>query len=58
MKKCTVIDNASGEILNEHFNIDELEDIQRKKDIINKKKSDDEFKIFIDENLGNFYFIL
>lgn len=57
MKKCTVIDNASGEILNEHFNIDELEDIQRKKDIINKKKSDDEFKIFIDENLGNFYFL-
>lgn len=57
MKKCTVIDNDSGEILNEQFNIDELEDIQRKKDIINKKKSDDEFKIFIDENLGNFYFL-
>lgn len=47
----------TGEILDEVVIINDLEDIQKQKDILDKRKSNEEFKVFIDENLGNFYFL-
>ena len=57
MKHCTLIDNETGEMIDENFRIDELEDQERKRKMTEKRKSNDEFKVFIDENLGNFYFL-
>ena len=56
-RECYIVEKSTGEIINEDFIIDETEDIQKKNEILNKRKSDDEFKIFIDQNLGNFYFL-
>lgn len=56
MKKCTVIDNDTGEILNENFNIDELVDINRKRKIAIKNKEYIEFKKIESEYFGEFVF--
>lgn len=56
MKKCTLIDNDTGEILNEHFNIDEMEDVKRKRKMVIKGKNYGEFKQVESEYLGEFVF--
>ena len=56
-RECYIVEKETGEILDENFKIDETEDIQKKNEILNKKKSDNEFKMFVDKNLGNFYFL-
>lgn len=57
IKNCTVVDNLTGEIIDDNFQIQELNDIQNAKNAIDYRKSEEEFKRFIDENLGNFYFL-
>jgi hypothetical protein len=54
---CTIINNETGEIITENFVVEELEEKQKKKEIMDKRKSEDEFKSFIDEVCGNFYFM-
>lgn len=58
MKKCTVIDNETGEVLSENFRVDELEDIQSKKAFAQKDKSSKEFKELQDRISGNFVFFI
>lgn len=57
-KKCTVIDNDTGEIINENFNIDEIEDVKRKKEGIRRSKEFEEFKTIQSAYMGNFIFFL
>lgn len=58
MKRCTVIDNETGEVLSENFRVDELEDIQSKKAFAQKDKSSKEFKELQDRISGNFVFFI
>lgn len=58
MIECTIINNETGEVMNENFKIDELEDTKRKKDSAIKSKLDNEFKELQQEYLGNFVFFL
>lgn len=55
---CTVIENSTGEIITENFNIDTIEDVVRKKQRAEKAKIDKEFKSLQDEVLGNFVFFI
>ena len=58
MIECTIINNETGEVMNDNFKIDELEDTKRKKDSAIKSKLDNEFKELQQEYLGNFVFFL
>lgn len=58
MIECTIINNETGEVMNENFKIDELEDTKRKKDSAIKNKLYNEFKELQQEYLGNFVFFL
>ena len=58
MIECTIINNETGEVMNENFKIDELEDTKRKKDSAIKSKLNNEFKELQQEYLGNFVFFL
>lgn len=55
-KQIGTYDLETGEVLNPIV-INDLADIQRNKRNVDKRKSDDEFKAFIDETYGNFYFL-
>lgn len=54
---CTIINNETGEVITENFVIEELQDKQKKDEIINRKQLENEFKAFIDGQFGNFYFM-
>lgn len=58
MIECTIINNETGEVMNENFKIDELSDTKRKKDSAIKSKLYNEFKELQQEYLGNFVFFL
>lgn len=55
-RKVGTYDLETGEVLNPIV-INDLKDIQRNKEFADKRKSDDEFKKFIDETYGSFYFL-
>lgn len=58
MIECTMINNATGEIINDNFKMDELSDRKRRKDSAIKSKLDNEFKELQQEYLGSFVFFL
>lgn len=58
MIKCTLIDNETGEVLNENFQIETLEDKVRKKKAVEKDKLSQAFKSLQQEVLGNFVFFI
>ncbi len=58
MIECTMINNATGEIMNDSFKMDEFSDMQRRKDSAIKSKLDNEFKALQQEYLGSFVFFL
>lgn len=55
-KECYIVEKSTGEIINEDFVVDELKDIQRKKEMVEKNKLSQKFKELEDEYLGNFVF--
>ncbi|GAA0723659.1 hypothetical protein GCM10008905_16540 [Clostridium malenominatum] len=58
MKNCTLIDNATGEVLSEDFKITELQDIRERKVFAQKDKLSKEFKELQDKISGNFVFFI
>lgn len=58
MINCTVINNETGEIINENFKIQEMEDIKKKKEHIEKDKLSREFKELQQNVFGNFVFFI
>lgn len=58
MLNCTVINNETGEIINENFKIQEIEDTIRKKEYAEKDKLSKEFKDLQQEYLGSFIFYM
>lgn len=56
MKNCTVIDNETGEILTEDFNIMSEEDKERQQKAIDYNRLKTEFEDNLMHNYGNFYF--
>lgn len=57
MKDYILIDKATGEVVSENYQAEELEDIERKQKAIEIRKSQDEFCQLIDSHCGNFYFL-
>ena len=57
-KKCYIIEQETGEILNDNFVIDELEDQERKRKGAIKAKDFEEYKEIQSEIMGNFIFFL
>ena len=51
-----LIDKESGEVINENYEIEELDDLVKKNNIIQKRKSEDKFYKYIDKEIGSFYF--
>ena len=58
MKHCMLIDNETGEVIDENFRIDELEDQERKRKMAEKDRLSREFKEKQSEYLGNFIFYI
>ncbi|NCI19809.1 hypothetical protein EJM73_09235 [Clostridium botulinum] len=58
MINCTIINNDTGEVLNENFKVETLEDKQRKLKGIEKNKLKNEFKNKQQNYLGNFVFFI
>ena len=57
-KKCYIIEQETGEILNDNFVIDELEDQERKRKGAIKAQDFEEYKEIQSEIMGNFIFFL
>ncbi|HID0768162.1 TPA: hypothetical protein ACXDAZ_002692 [Clostridium botulinum] len=58
MINCTIINNDTGEILQDNFKIETIEDKQRKLKAIEKNKLKNEFKNKQQNYLGNFVFFI
>ena len=58
MINCTLINNETGEVLNEAYKITELEDQMRYNKFAEKKKLDAEFRTLQQEYLGYFVFFI
>lgn len=57
-KECYIVEKETGEILNDNYIIDELEDKQRKKEGAKKSADFEEYKQLQSEIMGNFIFFL
>ncbi|MBM7836304.1 hypothetical protein [Clostridium sardiniense] len=55
MINCTIINNETGEILRDDFNIIEIEDEKKKKETMEYLKEKNEFETLTYANMGNFY---
>ncbi|MBU3186672.1 hypothetical protein [Clostridium estertheticum] len=58
MINCTLVNNETGEVMNENYKITELEDQQRGRAFAEKKQLEEQFKSLQQEYLGYFVFFI